>query len=201
MSIRAIYKDGVFKPIEDVPMKEGTEVEVYPREEKGDGKTRKSVFDLEFFGMWKNRDDIGTGDGGLDPPSPAPTDQALVAHDPRHPLPADAHTVVPERTMHTRPAIRAARLVKDVLDTFAEFLVEALTGRRNVLVPLVEGGPGDLEQLARLDDVAPLQLLRLDEREHAHRVSLAKKAVARLRMSRSSRNTRFSRRSSASSAS
>src|SRR5205814_4417760 len=70
MSIRAIYKDGVFKPLEDVPMKEGTEVEVYPRdevypreesEEKGNGKTRKSVFDLEFFGMWKNRDDIGTG--------------------------------------------------------------------------------------------------------------------------------------------
>ncbi len=61
MSIRAIYKGGVFKPLEDVPVKEGTEVDVYPREQKGDGKKQKSVFDPEFFGMWKNRDDIGTG--------------------------------------------------------------------------------------------------------------------------------------------
>ena len=48
---------------------------------------------------------------------------------------------------------------------------------------LVEGGPGDLEELARLGDVAILGLLRLDERVHAHRVSLAKKATARFRMS------------------
>jgi predicted DNA-binding antitoxin AbrB/MazE fold protein len=33
MQIRAIYKDGVFKPLEDVPVKEGTEVDVYPREQ------------------------------------------------------------------------------------------------------------------------------------------------------------------------
>src|SRR5215204_4495716 len=69
-----------------------------------------------------------------------------------------------------------------------------------MLIPLVEGGPGDLQQRARLGYVALLSLLRLDEREHAHRVSLAKKAVARLRMSRSSRSTRFSLRSCASSA-
>jgi predicted DNA-binding antitoxin AbrB/MazE fold protein len=61
MSIRAIYKDGVFKPLEDVSVQEGTEVDVYPREERANGKKPKSVFDLEFFGMWKNRDDIGTG--------------------------------------------------------------------------------------------------------------------------------------------
>lgn len=36
MSIRAIYENGVFKPLEDVPIKEGTEVDVYPRsDEKG----------------------------------------------------------------------------------------------------------------------------------------------------------------------
>ena len=28
MSIRAIYENGVFKPLEDVPIKEGTEVDV-----------------------------------------------------------------------------------------------------------------------------------------------------------------------------
>ena len=62
MSIRAIYKNGVFEPLEDVPVKEGTEVDVYPREEeKGNGKKPRSVRDLGFFGMWKDRDDIGSG--------------------------------------------------------------------------------------------------------------------------------------------
>jgi hypothetical protein len=28
MSIRAIYENGIFKPLEEVPLKEGTEVEV-----------------------------------------------------------------------------------------------------------------------------------------------------------------------------
>lgn len=62
MSIRAIYKNGVFQPLENVPVKEGTEVDVYPRtpaEEKA--KKPKSIRDLGFFGMWKDRDDIGTG--------------------------------------------------------------------------------------------------------------------------------------------
>src|SRR5437588_8336547 len=101
--------------------------------------------------------------------------------------------------MHPRPAAGSTRLVIDALDTFTEFDIGELARGRNMLVPLVEGGPGDLEQLARLDDVALLGLLRLDEREHVHRVSLAKKAVARLRMSRSSRSTRTSRRNRASS--
>ena len=66
MSIRAIYENGVFKPLEDVPIKEGTEVDVYPRgEQKGNGgkssgkRPRKSVKDYEAYGMWKDRDDIG----------------------------------------------------------------------------------------------------------------------------------------------
>jgi len=63
MSIRAIYKNGVFQPLEDVAVKEGTEVDVYLRtEEKGNiGKRKKSVADYEAVGMWKDRDDIGTG--------------------------------------------------------------------------------------------------------------------------------------------
>ena len=62
MSIRAIYKNGVFQPLEDVPVKEGTEVDVYPRaEEHEKPKKPKSIRDLGFFGMWKNREDIGTG--------------------------------------------------------------------------------------------------------------------------------------------
>ena len=67
MSIRAIYKDGVFKPLEDVPVEEGTEVDVYPRpaERKQDKPKRpwKSVMDSSAFGIWKDREDIGDGVG------------------------------------------------------------------------------------------------------------------------------------------
>ena len=63
MSIRAIYENGIFKPLEEVPLKEGTEVEVYPRpNEKGNSRKRKkSVAEYEAVGMWKDREDIGTG--------------------------------------------------------------------------------------------------------------------------------------------
>ena len=61
MSIRAVYENGVFKPLEDVELNEGTEVEVYPcAEVGGNGKKPKSVRDLRFFGMWKDRDDSCT---------------------------------------------------------------------------------------------------------------------------------------------
>jgi anti-sigma B factor antagonist len=56
-------------------------------------------------------------------------------------------------------------------------------------------GPEDLQERARRGDVALLSLLRLDERTHAHRRSLAEVAIARLRISRSSRSTRFIRHS------
>ena len=63
MSIRAIYENGVFKPLEDVPIKEGTEVDVYPRgEEKGNGgKPKKSLREYEAIGMWKDRTDFKDG--------------------------------------------------------------------------------------------------------------------------------------------
>jgi predicted DNA-binding antitoxin AbrB/MazE fold protein len=64
MVIKAIYKNGVFKPLEKVPLKEGAEVEVYPRakqRENGGKPKSKSVKDYEAFGMWADRDDIGTG--------------------------------------------------------------------------------------------------------------------------------------------
>src|SRR5512132_4590802 len=50
---------------------------------------------------------------------------------------------------------------------------------------LVRSGTGDLQQLARPLEGALLCSLRLDERIHVHRVSFAKKAVARLRISTS----------------
>jgi predicted DNA-binding antitoxin AbrB/MazE fold protein len=64
MSIKAIYENGVFKPLEKVPLEEGTQVDVYPRAEQGEngGKLkRKSVKDYAAFGMWADRNDIGTG--------------------------------------------------------------------------------------------------------------------------------------------
>ena len=59
--------------------------------------------------------------------------------------------------------------------------------------PVESGPPDDLQERARRGDVALLSLLRLDERTHAHRRSLAEVAIARLRISRSSRSTRFAR--------
>src|ERR1700690_3259442 len=102
--------------------------------------------------------------------------------------------------MHPWPPVGAARLLVNHADAFTERFVGELAGGRDVLVPLVKGGPGDLEQLTRpFHRVVLLSLLRLDEREHVHRVSLAKKAVARLRISTSWVSRRFSRRNCASS--
>ena len=64
MSIRAIYRDGVFKPLEHVTVKDGTEVDVYPRGEQPGEKPKrpwKSVKDSSAYGIWKDRDDIGDG--------------------------------------------------------------------------------------------------------------------------------------------
>src|SRR2546429_7566120 len=102
--------------------------------------------------------------------------------------------------MDPRPPVRAARRVEDRGDAFTKLLVGDLPRGGNVLMPFVKGGPGDLEQLTRpFHRVVLPCLLRLDEREHVHRVSLAKKAVARLRISTSWLSRRVSRRSSASS--
>ena len=61
MTIAAKYEDGVFKPLEDVKLKEGTVVEVYlPSEQKTAG-SRRSIKDLPFYGMWADRTDIEDG--------------------------------------------------------------------------------------------------------------------------------------------
>jgi len=64
MSIRAIYEDGVLKPLERLPIKEGTEVnvDVYPVEQpKRKESKRKSVKDFAAYGMWKDRTDFKDG--------------------------------------------------------------------------------------------------------------------------------------------
>ena len=59
MTIPAKYENGVFRPLEDVQIKEGTVVAVLvPTEQEPPGK-RRSIKDLPFYGMWKDRTDIG----------------------------------------------------------------------------------------------------------------------------------------------
>ena len=61
MTIPAKYENGVFRPLEIVQMKEGTVVEVLvPADREAAGK-RRSIKDLPFYGIWKDRTDIGDG--------------------------------------------------------------------------------------------------------------------------------------------
>src|SRR5207247_808758 len=117
---------------------------------------------------------------------------------PGDPLAAVPAAAAPQLRVHPRGAVTAFGLLVQAPDLAGEVRVVLATPGW-ALQMLAEGGTGDLEQLARPPDVAPARLLRLDERVDGHRVSLAKKAVARLRISTSSRSCRFSRRSCASS--
>ncbi|MBI4464451.1 MAG: antitoxin family protein [Acidobacteria bacterium] len=58
MTIKAKYEKGVFKPLEEVRLKDGTVVEVLAPTEKA---KRRSVRDFSFAGMWKSRKDIPDG--------------------------------------------------------------------------------------------------------------------------------------------
>ena len=61
MTIPAKYENGVFRPLGDVRIKEGTVVAVLiPAEQQPIGE-RRSIKDLPFYGMWKDRTDIGDG--------------------------------------------------------------------------------------------------------------------------------------------
>ena len=60
MTITARYEDGVFKPLEDVSVIEGTIVEVrVPSCADRLKHKARSVGDFTFYGMWKDRTDIG----------------------------------------------------------------------------------------------------------------------------------------------
>jgi predicted DNA-binding antitoxin AbrB/MazE fold protein len=59
--IPAKYEDGVFKPLEDVRLADGTRVvEVYVPAEAPRERPR-SIRDKPFFGIWADRDDITDG--------------------------------------------------------------------------------------------------------------------------------------------
>jgi predicted DNA-binding antitoxin AbrB/MazE fold protein len=60
MTIVAKYEDGVFKPLEAVTISEGTIVEVrVPSYADHLQAKSRSVRDLAFYGMWKDRTDMG----------------------------------------------------------------------------------------------------------------------------------------------
>ncbi len=60
MTITAKFEDGVFKPLEEVSIREGTIVEVHvPSHADRVGSKSRSVGDFAFHGMWKDRTDIG----------------------------------------------------------------------------------------------------------------------------------------------
>ena len=60
MTITAKYEDGVFKPREDVAIDEGTIVEVHvPLYADRLRAKSRSVQDFAFYGMWRDRTDIG----------------------------------------------------------------------------------------------------------------------------------------------
>ena len=57
MTIPAKYKNGIFKPLRDVPLEEKTIVEVYVPVEAS-AKRSRSIGDLPLAGMCKDREDI-----------------------------------------------------------------------------------------------------------------------------------------------
>ena len=61
MTIPAKYENGVFRPLEEVAIKEGTVVEVHVPAEGEPARRRLSIKDLPFYGMWADRADITDG--------------------------------------------------------------------------------------------------------------------------------------------
>ena len=61
MTISAKYEHGVSRPLEDVTILEGTIVEVRVPGPAEGVRTRRSIKDLPFYGMWADRDDIIDG--------------------------------------------------------------------------------------------------------------------------------------------
>lgn len=60
VTIQAKYENGIFRPLEEVAIEEGTVVEVHVPV-GGEPPRRRSIKDLPFYGMWADRDDITDG--------------------------------------------------------------------------------------------------------------------------------------------
>jgi len=60
MVIEAKYENGVFKPLVEVKLEEGTTVEIHFNHEQTARKA-PSIRELGFAGMWADREDIEDG--------------------------------------------------------------------------------------------------------------------------------------------
>ena len=60
MVIEAKYENGVFKPLVEVKLEEGTTVEIHFNREQTARKA-PSIRELGFAGMWADREDIEDG--------------------------------------------------------------------------------------------------------------------------------------------
>jgi predicted DNA-binding antitoxin AbrB/MazE fold protein len=60
-AIPARYENGIFRPLEEVAIEEGTVVEVHVPAESESPQGRRSIKDLAFYGLWAGRDDITYG--------------------------------------------------------------------------------------------------------------------------------------------
>src|SRR3954453_8633345 len=139
------------------------------------------------------------GDGRLLPPLRGAPPQVRLLHQPRDSLPAVPLAVAARRRVDPGSAVATPGLGVQLLDLLGQLGVLTRSNGGLVGALRVVGGTGDLQQLTRPLDVVVASLLRLDERVHVHRVSFAKNAVARLRISTSSCSRRLSRRSRANS--
>src|SRR5215213_4845220 len=139
------------------------------------------------------------GDGRALEPARRAATQPGGAHQACHTFAAMAVPATTQFGVDAWGAVAALGGLVGLTDVLGELLIGALAGRDGAGMVGVVGGTGDLQQLARPLEGALLCSLRLDERIQVHRVSFAKKAVARLRISTSPRSRWFSRRRAASS--
>jgi hypothetical protein len=100
------------------------------------------------------------------PPGPGLAgDQPEPAHQRPHQLRRDGHPAPGQRGVDPPVAVRAVRVVKDVLDEFGEHLPARQRGRFRPVPPFVEPGPGHGQPVAHFRDGVGV-LLPVDEFVH-----------------------------------
>ena len=118
--------------------------------------------------------------------------QALELHQPHYAFATDRLALLPQVLMHARAAIPTPAPLMRGSDQHAQPLVSSSPRRRRPVPPRVEPARRDIEDPTHRSH-AERGLLRLDERE-LYTCSLAKKAAAFFRISRSVRSVRTSLR-------
>src|SRR5215210_3920156 len=123
-----------------------------------------------------------------------PSLKAILAHQSGRSTPAHNETGVLQLARHTGAAVGLVRQLEDRADMGEQHEILALAPGCGATLPGKVAALADTEDLAQALD-GELLFRRIDELEPHRLPSLAKKAVARFRISRSWRSTSFSRRS------